>query len=336
MIDASIGDWPSFISLTLTNSDAQKVEAIARSYVPHFLVTNKLDREQCSSSSSSSSSSLTASLVGQKRSYEAVIASTDVSNVTSSFVLHDRASLHVSLSKHFVLRHHQISSFVERLGHALVPVFHSKLSITVDSNHMQILHNEDKTRSYLVLMISDHHHDGMLKQLIQATNEVLHAFNAPSYYENPMFHVSIGYVPYNEGLQIIPPSMTTINDGDKMSDVASTRTTTITTNEEEMSGKKTFVGYAAAIADRYCCFDDGEEEEEEEEEKKEKREVKGDRMSLTNNGLMDTETSAVLTLRTIECNIGNKIYRLSAGSGSDVRAAAGRPTANKRLFEEIL
>ena len=114
---------------------------------------------------------------------------------------------HVSLSKTFYIDdNHQKKLLLQRLKNELTPVFLSKLRVTVDSNHLKIMHNEMKTRSYVVLTITDQYPAGMLNEMIQTTNEVLRAFDAPSYYNEPEFHVSLGYVPYNEHLQIMLPT----------------------------------------------------------------------------------------------------------------------------------
>ena len=161
-------DGGGFIFLPLTMDDDQKVRKIADASIPDLLTNSGIE----------------------SRVYQ---------TVSTKYL-----PRHVSLSKTFYIDDHPRKSLLPRLQPEVKRVFHSSLSVSVDSNHLKIMHNEMKTRSYIVLTINDEHPVKILNELTQVTNEILQEMDAPKYFDVPEFHVTLGYVPYNEHLQIIP------------------------------------------------------------------------------------------------------------------------------------
>jgi len=273
---ARMGQWPSFICIALSAGDASKVEAVSRSCIQDFVAAN------------------TDVLCGHKRrrdddgedgdGEEPTPPSSSSSSSTLPFVATERARLHVSLSKLFLLRHHQILPFVQRLGQLMAPVFRTPLSVSVGCDHVAVLPNEEKTRSYVALTIGDHHHDGALLKLVAACNEALQAFNAPTYHDAPVFHVSAGYFPYNDKLQAGAGAAAAAG-----------------------GAYEAPAGAARDAVDRFCSFaDDGSSDDDDEEDE---------------TSVPRTLRAAVVKLRTVECRIGNRLFRLTAPSGPTASAA---------------
>ena len=270
---ARLGQWPSFICIALSAGDASKVEAVSRSYMHDFLAANA--DVLCAPAK-----------VGQKREREeeeASVLAVTPSSSPSSFVATERAQLHVSLSKLFLLRHHQIVPFVQRLGQLLAPMFRSPLSVSVGCDHVAVLANEEKTRSYVALTIGDHHHDGALLKLVGACNDALRAFNAPTYHDVPVFHVSTGYFPYNDQLRVAVAEMNDTPTGNG--------------------------GTPRNLVDRFCSFaDDGSDDDDDDDN--------NDGNAAAQATAPRQLRTAVIMLRAVECRIGNRVFRL-ASSGAE-------------------
>ena len=99
---------------------------------------------------------------------------------------------HVSLSKPFTLRFHQIEPFLIKLAFYLKRVrllLNTFLSIYPEYT---ILSNEDSTKSFLCIPIDDG--DGSLKKLVDCVDSALGDFGQPRYFEHPIFHTSISTI----------------------------------------------------------------------------------------------------------------------------------------------
>ena len=55
------------------------------------------------------------------------------------------------------------------------------------------MNNEQSTRSFVCLPVADR--EGGLQKLVDASDEVLRQFRQPTYYDKPIFHVSIASFP---------------------------------------------------------------------------------------------------------------------------------------------
>eukprot|EP00301_Raphidiophrys_heterophryoidea_P024136 c7737_g1_i2.p1 GENE.c7737_g1_i2~~c7737_g1_i2.p1 ORF type:complete len:337 (-),score=96.63 c7737_g1_i2:525-1535(-) len=117
--------------------------------------------------------------------------------------------IHISLTRTFALRKHQIDPFVRlvRDAVALIPVFSSELSTA------KYFHNDSNTRSFVSLCvcrtISNHDnsiynitnantndnakHYSLLVELIHRLDGALSRFEKPAFYEDPIPHASVAW-----------------------------------------------------------------------------------------------------------------------------------------------
>ena len=107
---------------------------------------------------------------------------------------------HISLSRTFAVRSHQITPFINKLGteisknmtsHAL-----NNISKCIElSSATYTLQNDKGTREFVCLPVERDYGD-TLPSLVQACDAALSAFKKEKYYDNPQFHVSIAsYIP---------------------------------------------------------------------------------------------------------------------------------------------
>lgn len=95
-------------------------------------------------------------------------------------------SPHISLSKMFILKHHWIDNFFNVLFKTVTfKEFHIEFSIK-----LTYLANEDKSRHFACLLIDDSYKDTLIK-LIHLIDGALNEFELPTYYENPILHMSV-------------------------------------------------------------------------------------------------------------------------------------------------
>jgi hypothetical protein len=119
---------------------------------------------------------------------------------------YDKSQLHVSLSRPFYLQLANIDSFISQLGKRLelIPTF-DLLQQQSRSPSLQILNNDENTRSFLVMPIRStncYNNEDLLESIVQCVNEVLKAYRQPSYPKPALFHISLAsWVP------AIPPAM---------------------------------------------------------------------------------------------------------------------------------
>lgn len=117
--------------------------------------------------------------------------------------------LHLSLSRPFVLTYDQINSFVEMLRAALK--WRQRFRVTVQ--RVLVLVNDDKTRSFLALRVSEG--EKQFLKLLRCVDQCLARFNQPTYYEDPIPHVSIASSLGEELAQLTPTKLESLLPGRK-------------------------------------------------------------------------------------------------------------------------
>ncbi|KAK3757988.1 hypothetical protein RRG08_058300 [Elysia crispata] len=94
---------------------------------------------------------------------------------------------HVSLSRTVVIRHHWIEPLVDSLKDKLQDISTSVCEI-VD---VKLFTNDEKTRTFVCLELSDD--DTELLKYVEAVDNSFKDFRLSPYYENPSFHISVGW-----------------------------------------------------------------------------------------------------------------------------------------------
>lgn len=102
-------------------------------------------------------------------------------------VLTKMEEFHISLSRTVVLRHHWISLFVQSLRDRVLPT-HRFFCI---ANQLKVYTNEDRNRTFLGLEVSSGYAE--LQNLVWEVNRVLQEFDLETFYEDPSFHLSLGW-----------------------------------------------------------------------------------------------------------------------------------------------
>eukprot|EP01035_Chromulina_nebulosa_P033906 gene33906-45416_t len=100
-----------------------------------------------------------------------------VDKSSDHFVVEEQ-SHHVSLSRPFVLRRHQIEAFIQLLQDK-VHYFH-RFSCHVFSEYQELI-NDSSTRGFVCIPLADS--QGLLLQLVRQVDTVLTAFKQPEYYK---------------------------------------------------------------------------------------------------------------------------------------------------------
>ncbi|CAH8855057.1 unnamed protein product [Trichobilharzia szidati] len=98
---------------------------------------------------------------------------------------HFMDSLHLSLSKTWPIYFHWIENLICNLRSS-VSTF-EKFHITFDD--VNILVNEEKTRSFVTLLASAESHVALIP-LLNSIDSCVTAFRGPEYYKDPKFHIS--------------------------------------------------------------------------------------------------------------------------------------------------
>ncbi|KAG7397363.1 poly(U)-specific 3'-to-5' RNA exonuclease [Phytophthora boehmeriae] len=120
-----------------------------------------------------------------KRTQEFVGDAVDVVPFEELEVGKEEQGLHLSLSRPFVLRYDQIDAFVDALRAVLK--WRHRFSITLQQ--VLVLLNDEKTRSFLALRVGEG--EQHINRLLRCVDQCLEQFKQPTYYENPIPHVSI-------------------------------------------------------------------------------------------------------------------------------------------------
>ncbi|KAH9490105.1 poly(U)-specific 3'-to-5' RNA exonuclease [Bulinus truncatus] len=94
---------------------------------------------------------------------------------------------HISLSRTVAIRHHWIEPLVTSLREQL-KTLKSGLS---DMTAIKLFANDEKTRTFICIELSQE--DTEFMQYVTAVDKCLLEFKLPVYYENPSFHISIGW-----------------------------------------------------------------------------------------------------------------------------------------------
>ncbi|XP_046994571.1 U6 snRNA phosphodiesterase isoform X1 [Schistocerca americana] len=102
-------------------------------------------------------------------------------------VLKPVSDLHISLTQTVVLRHHWIDPFVDSVSEKVKEL--PRFRITFDS--VNVYCNEAKTRTFIGLTVSSG--ADALMSAIRVLDECLSEFKLPAFYEDPSFHLSIGW-----------------------------------------------------------------------------------------------------------------------------------------------
>uniref|UniRef100_A0A182K0F9 U6 snRNA phosphodiesterase n=1 Tax=Anopheles christyi TaxID=43041 RepID=A0A182K0F9_9DIPT len=103
---------------------------------------------------------------------------------TLDFNLIDR--MHLSLTKTFTIRHHNINPFVENLREQLA----GRRRFRLEFSGLQVYVNEERTRTFLGVRVAEES-NGPLNKLVTSLDECLREYKLPLYYTDRAFHVSI-------------------------------------------------------------------------------------------------------------------------------------------------
>lgn len=103
---------------------------------------------------------------------------------------------HISLSKSFVLRKHQINQFVNSIKNALS----IQPSFTIKFSGYTMFNNDDCSRSFASFYVSDGSSD--IRDIINLIDKIMIKYNFPEYYKPSIPHLSVAscpdYLKWNE------------------------------------------------------------------------------------------------------------------------------------------
>ncbi|XP_052902370.1 U6 snRNA phosphodiesterase 1 [Anopheles moucheti] len=103
---------------------------------------------------------------------------------TLDFVAIER--MHLSLTKTFTIRHHNISPFVENLREQLVG--HRRFRL--EFSGLEVYVNEERTRTFVGVRVAEESYSP-LNELVASVDECLAEYKLPLFYVDRSFHVSI-------------------------------------------------------------------------------------------------------------------------------------------------
>ncbi|XP_053696090.1 U6 snRNA phosphodiesterase 1 [Sabethes cyaneus] len=104
----------------------------------------------------------------------------------SSLELNRVDNLHLSLTKTFILRHHNIPTFVDNVKSEL----HSIKRFTILLSDLAVYCNEEHTRTFLAIKIHPNS-CGPLENLVEKLDHCMRLYKLPEFYTDRSFHVSI-------------------------------------------------------------------------------------------------------------------------------------------------
>jgi hypothetical protein len=110
----------------------------------------------------------------------------ELSGVTGTLIRHE--SIHFSLSKYFSLQLGSIESFVKNLSTRLS--MERSITLVVDTSGI-LLVNDEKTRSFYGWRVRP---TPSLLRILKHVDDTLLNYNQPTYYEPPIFHISIASI----------------------------------------------------------------------------------------------------------------------------------------------
>ena len=122
--------------------------------------------------------------------------------IDQAIKVHCMQDLHCSLSRTFVLREHQIETFVGELRRKIKPLFESNQSqdLRCTFDKLKWFSNDEKNRNFLSLVATSSEASSptkFIRNLISAVDAILNEFRKPLYYKQPEPHVSIGWTSGN-------------------------------------------------------------------------------------------------------------------------------------------
>jgi len=170
------GNWASHIYVKVRNS--RGLQELAENCVAHFKRVSRQWKD------------LQNTTVGMKRLHSEMAQ--DASNPGTAVVMNDFSQegfQHLSLSKCFYLRQHQIEPFQLELRRAVEGYKSFCIELLED---YEVLVNEAGTRTFISASIGGGEHH--LKRLISKIDPVLIKYKADPYYPDPKFHVSIASI----------------------------------------------------------------------------------------------------------------------------------------------
>ncbi|XP_055547650.1 U6 snRNA phosphodiesterase 1 [Wyeomyia smithii] len=95
-------------------------------------------------------------------------------------------NLHMSLTKTFVLRHHNIPAFVENVRSELQSIKHFRILLS----DLAIYSNEEHTRTFLAVKVHTNSY-GPINKLVDNLDNCMRLYKLPEFYKDRSFHVSI-------------------------------------------------------------------------------------------------------------------------------------------------
>uniref|UniRef100_A0A182NZF5 U6 snRNA phosphodiesterase 1 n=1 Tax=Anopheles epiroticus TaxID=199890 RepID=A0A182NZF5_9DIPT len=105
---------------------------------------------------------------------------------TTSFEFNPIDRMHLSLTKTFTIRHHNIAPFVENLREQL----DGRRRFRLEFSGVQVYVNEERTRTFIGVRVAEESY-GPLNELVSSLDECLCEYKLPLYYTDRSFHVSI-------------------------------------------------------------------------------------------------------------------------------------------------
>ena len=113
------------------------------------------------------------------------------SGTCQSHLPEKNVELHLSLSRTFYLQAANLEPFLHALTKHLAPI--APFSLDLDAPPLLLLHNDERTRSFLVWPVLQ---PSPLVQLVRRIDTCLALYKLPPYYDPPIFHVSLAsFVP---------------------------------------------------------------------------------------------------------------------------------------------
>uniref|UniRef100_A0A182SKR8 U6 snRNA phosphodiesterase n=1 Tax=Anopheles maculatus TaxID=74869 RepID=A0A182SKR8_9DIPT len=94
--------------------------------------------------------------------------------------------MHLSLTKTFTIRHHNITPFVENLREQL----NGHRRFRLEFSGLDVYVNEERTRTFLGVRVAEES-CGPLNELVTSADECLSEYKLPLFYADRAFHVSI-------------------------------------------------------------------------------------------------------------------------------------------------
>ncbi|KXJ78759.1 hypothetical protein RP20_CCG003025 [Aedes albopictus] len=115
-------------------------------------------------------------------------------------------NLHLSLTKTFVLRHHNIAAFVENVRSAVSGTRRFRIALS----DLAVYTNEENTRTFLAVKVADQSY-GPLSSLVATLDTSMKEYKLPTFYQDPSFHISFLWCLGNRR-KLLEDSMTSLQE----------------------------------------------------------------------------------------------------------------------------